>query len=34
MKDGEGAADRKVWKKNNRKSDLTIFDLTLTHEQQ
>ena len=33
MKDGEGAADKKVWKER-RKNDWTIFYLNLTHEHQ
>ena len=32
MKDGEGAAVRKVWKRKNGKSDSTIFYQNLTHE--
>ena len=34
MKDGEGAADRKLCKEKNRKSETTIFYLNLTHEHQ
>ena len=34
MKYGEGAADKKVLEKKNRKSDSTIFYLNLTHEHQ
>ena len=34
MKDGEGAADRKVMERKNRKSESTIFYLNLTHEHQ
>ena len=33
MKDGEGAADRKVWKEK-KKSETTIFYQNLTNEHQ
>ena len=33
MKDGEGAADRKVWKEKTERVT-TIFYLNLTHEHQ